>query len=352
MSLRSIPRPATFRHLCAAVLLATAADAAAEPHWGAETAQDRDARWSFSIGATLDLSGTVDETFRAYYHATGQDAKQSLAESYDLKDFGLDPPYRTFGVHFDRQWKWTALRWNLVFLDVSANARAKRDYFIGLGDKVSYQGRRYDHMKIPKGSDFSVDFSGAMTDLLVSFTPVTFELGDGVDLVPSIDLGIALVGGSFELDAGKARGTAVYQNPPVDFVVGGDSSSFIGVGAPMAGIGAELRVGDPGFVQWITRANVGVFAYDGGTKPFTSSSHREKNLDVTFVSAGLDTSVLLPMDERTCLSLGARLQLLTLNGDITSKEHEDAAIVAARERFDKSVDFRMVQASLYLGVSF
>ena len=351
MTNRPMPRPLLAAAFAAALFILPTS-APGETAWGAATAEDRDARWSFSAGALLDLSGTVDETFRAYYRATGQNAKQSLAESYKLKDFGLDPPYRTFGVHFDRQWKWTALRWNFLLLDVSADARAKRNYYIGLGDKVSYKGRRYDHMKIPAGSDFSVDFSGAMTDLLLSLTPFTFELADGVELVPSLDLGIALVGGSFEIDAGPARGTAVYQNPPVDFVVGGDSSSFIGVGAPMAGLGAELRVGDPGYVQWITRANVGVFAYDGGTKPFTSSSHREKNLDVTFLSAALDSSVILPMDERTCLSLGAKLQLLTLDGDITSREHDDAAIIAARERFDKAVDLRMVQASVYLGISF
>ncbi len=337
--------------LCAAVL-AFASDASGEATWGAATPTDRQASWTVSIGSVLDLSGTVDETFRAYYAATGQNSKQALAESYDLKDFGIDPPYRTFGVHFARQWNWLALRWNLLYLDMSADARAKRNYYIGLGDKVSYQGRRYDHMKIPKGSDFSIDFAGGLTDLLLSVTPVTIGLSDGVDLVPSLDVGLVLIGGNYEIDAGPARGTAVYQNPPVDFVVGGDSSSLVGAGAPMIGLGAELRVGDPGYVQWITRANAGFFTYDGGTKPFTSSSHREKNLDVTFITAALDTSVILPMDERTCLSLGARLQYLSLDGDITSREHDDAAIIAARERFDKAIDLRMILASVYAGLTF
>ena len=140
-----------------------------------------------------------------------------------------------------------------------ADAKARRDYYIGLGDDVRYGGRKYDHMKIPSGSSFSVDFRGGLMDGVISFTPVELAFSDTFSVVPSLDLGLAVFGGEWEIDAGEARGTATYQNPPVDFVVGGSSSSLVGAGAPMLGAGLEFRVGRSDWVQWVTRLNAGFF---------------------------------------------------------------------------------------------
>ena len=40
--------------------------------WGHPLPEDRNAKWSLSYGSLLDISGHVDETFRAYYKASGQ----------------------------------------------------------------------------------------------------------------------------------------------------------------------------------------------------------------------------------------------------------------------------------------
>ncbi|MBR1835848.1 MAG: hypothetical protein IJ783_01035, partial [Kiritimatiellae bacterium] len=319
--------------------------------WGVDRAPDRDGHWSVSFGAFLDISGKVDETFRAYYKATGQNSKQALAESYDLGDFGVDPPYGAFGLHYARQWRFFAFRFDVEGFSLSADAHAKRDYYIGLGDDVRYGGRKFDHMKIPAGSAFSADFSGGLLDAVASFTPVEIELSENVRLVPSLDFGLAVFGGEWKVDAGPARGTAVYQNPPVDFVVGGSSSSFVGAGAPFAGASLEIRVGSEDWVQWVTRAGFGLFSYDGSTRQFAGKG-REKDLDLDYLSATLDTCVLLPMTEGTCLSLGARLRYMSIDAEITSKERDAAAIVAARERFDKSADFDALLGEFYVGVTF
>ncbi len=332
----------------AAVFAALVGDASA---WGVTTAPDRDKAWSFSLGQIVDVSGRVDETFRAFYKATGQDWKQSLAESYDLKDFGVDAPYTTFGLHYRRDWRYFAFRWDLSVFSLSADAKARRDYYIGLGDDVRYGGRKYDHMKIPSGSSFSVDFRGGLMDGVISFTPVELAFSDTFSVVPSLDLGLAVFGGEWEIDAGEARGTATYQNPPVDFVVGGSSSSLVGAGAPMLGAGLEFRVGRSDWVQWVTRLNAGFFKYDGSTKFFTGSG-REKDLELDYASVGVETRVELPMTETTCLELGGRLRFMTLDAEIRSKERDTAAIVAARERFDKSADLDLVMAELFVGVSF
>lgn len=341
------------RILLPLLLAATSASAFdVELEWGHPLPEDRDAKWAVSYGSLVDISGHIDETFRAYYKASGQNWKQSLAESYSLKDFGVDGPYSTIGLHYAKQWKFWSFRWDVVRLALDSSANAKRDYYIGVGDDIKYGGKSYDHLKIPKGSRFEVDFDGFLTSGLFAFTPFTLCIDDGLSFTPELDVGLVLVLGEYGVDAGKARGTAVYQNPPVDFVVGGSSDSIVGAGAPMIGLGGELRLGPEDWIQWVFRANLGYFSYSGSTKFFTSSKHRAKDIDLDYFSLAFDASVLLPMTEKTCLELGARLQYLDLSAEIKSKAKDAAAIVAARERFDKSADFDAVSVLFYAGVSF
>lgn len=350
---RSATAAALAAILAAAILMPSPAAAEATWDWGNPVVEDRNTQWELSLGSILSVDGSVDETFRAYYAATGQDHKQSLAESYDLGDFGIDGSYTTWGIHFSHQWKYWDFHWDTIFWSMSSDAKAKRNYYIGVGDEISYRGKKYDHLKIPGGTDFSIDFTGALSEALFSFTPFTFEYDeDYMRLVPSVDLGLALVGGEYEIDAGAPRGTAVYQNPPVDFVIGGKSSSFVGAGAPMIGLGAEFRVGYDDYVQWVSRANLGYFTYSGSTKAFTSSSHREKDLDLDFFSLTLGTEVILPMTARTCFTIGGRIQYIDISAEIKSKEKSAAETAAAHERFDKSADVDILFAQLYIGITF
>ena len=309
--------------------------------------------WRLSAGIVAGIDGKVNETFRAYYTASGQDSKQSLAESYTLDDFGVGAPYTTFGLHYERQWNYGAFRWNTLFLSLSGNSTAKRDYYLGVSDHVSYEGRKYDHMKIPKGRDFSIDFTGILTDVTYGFTPVTFLYHDDyVKFTPSLDIGLVLVGGQYDLDAGHSTGTTVYQNPPVDFVVGGASSSFIGAGAPMIGLSGEVRAELINGWTWISRVGLGYFAYDGSSSPFTSKGHRSKNLDISVLTLTAETGFSIPIDDTSSFSFGGRLQWISIDAEITSKEHDTEAILAARERFDKTADFDLYTLLLYVGYSY
>ena len=340
--------------LLLAGLAASCAFAQAEWDWTSVTPDNRNSQWRLYFGAITSIKGTVDETFRAFYAATGQDYKQALAESYDLGDFNVDGPYTTIGFHYDHAWKYWSFRWDMLFFDISTDATAKRDYYIGVGKDISYGGRDYDHLMIPKGDDFSIELFGTMTDLMFSFTPITFFYGGGEDLrlTPSLDLGLVLFGGQFKIDDGSPRGTTVYQNPPVDFVIGGSSDMFIGGGAPKIGVGATFVKGLDGDPQWVSHVDLGYFSYDGSTKPFTSSGHREKELDVSMISIGAETGFVLPLGDTLALTGGLRLQFLSLEGEIRSKEKDTAKIIAARERFDKSVDFSMTTAMVYLGLTY
>ena len=308
--------------------------------------------WRLSAGAFLAIDGKVDETFRSLYAAVGEDYKQALAESYDLDDFGVDPPYWTVGIAFERQWKMFAFRWDLHYLAFSTDTTAVRDYYVGLfGDKISYNGRKYDHMMIPKGRKFSADFSGALTDLLFSFTPFTLAINERVRLAPFVELGAAFAGGNFKLDAGETTGTTVYQNPPVNFAVGGNSSSFLGIGAPMGGLGAKLEVGDAYATRWFLAGRFDAFTYKGSSKLFTSSSHRDKKLDITFLDISAETGFIRPWRDKEWI-FGVRYQLLDLSGSIKSKASTKEEIIAARERFDKDVDFSTSAVTVFAGLKF
>ena len=334
------------------LLSAAAAPAGDVLSWGRPLPADRDAKWTVSYGTFAGIDGHVHETVRAFYQATGQDEKQALAESYSFSDFGVDGSYPAFGVHYEKQWSLFSFRWDLLWISLDADATARRDYYLGLGDEISYGGHKYDHLMISAGTDFSLAFDGVWTTFGGAFAPFTLEVADAVRVTPELDLGLVLIGGQYDIDAGKPHGTTVYQNPPVDFVIGGSSSSFIGAGAPMVGAGVEVRVGPEDWIQWVTRANLGLFSYSGSTKPFSSSNHREKDFDLDFFSLSVDTSVVLPMDDATCFTVGLRLEYMDLDAEIKSKARDAAEIVAARERFDKSADFSAFSAMVYAGITF
>ena len=313
---------------------------------------NRDGEWRVTLGSLAAVDGSVHETFRAYYAATGQDAKQSLADSYDLSDFGVKAPYGTIGLHYGHQWDYLAFIWNFSYFDLDADATARRDYYIGVGSDIRYGGRDYDHLKIPNGQRFSVDFSGGMMDFTLSITPISFIYDESIKFTPCLDVGLVLVGGQYDIDAGFPRGTAVYQNPPVDFVVGGSSSSWIGAAAPMIGLGGEVRIIYENDVEWVSRGGLGMFAYSGSTKPFTSAGHREKEVDLTVFSLQLESGFVFPVTERSALTLGGRLQYLGIDAEIKSKEKSTADVIAARERFDKSADLDVLMLMLYVGLTY
>ena len=319
---------------------------------GSLASYNRDSEWRGTIGAVASVSGTIKETFRAFYAATGQNSKQSLADSYKLSDFGVETPYYTFGAQYGCQWDYFAFHWNFNVFDISADAKARRNYYLGLGSDISYHGRKYDHLKIPTGQKFSLDFLGGMMDFTFSFTPFSFIYDESIKLTPSLDFGFVLVGGQYEIDAGSPRGTAVYQNPPVDFVVGGSSSSWIGAAAPRIGLGGELRIVYENDVEWVSRGSLGYFSYDGSTKPFTSAGHREKEVELGMLSLLLDSGFVFPLGEDRALTVGGQIQYFSIDAEIKSKERDTASIVAARERFNKSADISMLMVMAYVGITY
>lgn len=320
--------------------------------WGTSASVERDAHWLITGGAILSIKGTVDETFRLLYDVQGTPDKQSRAESYSLSDFSVSGPYPSFGLQAEKAWRFVTFRWSLDLVNVAEDAVARRNYYIGVGKTIPYGGREYDHLMITEGNSFSMDFFGGFSELLWSITPFTLWFDEQVSLTPSLDLGLSLIGGSYTIDAGESIGTTVYQNPPVDFVIGGKSSGFVGVGAPTVGLGLSLRAGPSDGIQWVTDAHVGYFAYDGRTDFLTTADHRRKEADVQLYKLSVQSLVTIPINERNAFTLGLRGQFLNFRGTFSSSEKTPDRVLEARERFDKDVDLRMVNLWLLMGLTF
>ena len=67
---------------------------------------------------------------------------------------------------------------------------------------------------------------------------------------------------------------------------------------------------------------------------------------------GAETGFILPLGDSVYLTGGLRLQFLTLTGEIKTKDKSQAEIIAARERFDKAVDFTITTAMIYVGLTY
>ena len=87
--------------LLATALCAAGAFAQAEWDWTSETPDNRDSQWRFYFGAITSLKGSVDETFRAFYAATGQDYKQALEWFLKAAEAGSSDAMNRIGDMYD-----------------------------------------------------------------------------------------------------------------------------------------------------------------------------------------------------------------------------------------------------------
>ncbi|MGI6496468.1 MAG: hypothetical protein ACOX5G_10365 [Kiritimatiellia bacterium] len=320
--------------------------------WGNVCTEQRDARWSFTYGMVADMNGDVTETTRPYYDAVGRSADNALAERYSLADFDIDSGYSLFGVQFDKHYRFFSFHGSLSLLDLSTSTTAKRHYYLSVYDDIDYGGQTYDHLMIRDGQPFDAEFFGGILGLSFDFTPFTLSFAEWARIAPFVDIGLMGIVGQYEIDAGNPVGTTVYQNPPVDFVVGGHAESLIGIGAPQVGFGGEFTLGWDDGLQWVNRVGFDFFAYDGDTDLLTSSKHRSKRADVTLTTLTWESTVLIPLESLRALSVGLRIQAMEFDGSITSDAKDTKTVIARRERFNKDIAFDMATVLLTAGFTF
>jgi len=100
----------------------------------------------------VKIQGSVEETIRPYYEQIGQDTP---GESYTLSELGLDGKKVTFGIYFEKRWKYLTLGVNGFYYNPDSDTTAIRDYYIGISDEIEYEGKKYEYMMIPEGRHFT-----------------------------------------------------------------------------------------------------------------------------------------------------------------------------------------------------
>ena len=344
MRIRFIPAA-----LAALAVLPPSARAGVE--WGGSFPPGRAQHLRAMGGAVVAFEGMVAETTRKVYDVTGQTWMQDDAESFDTSDFDLDGTYGLFGLSCDAMWSFLGLQLDTAFFQPSTRSTARRDYYIAVGDDVDYQGRSYDHLMIPKGTTFDADLTGNLTELTLRLVPVGFKAGESLRINPSLELGLLFFGGQYDIDAGEPTGVVQYQNPPEDFVVGGHSGGYAGLVAPQWGPGLEVHFGGEDRLGLDVQVHYLFCDYDGSTTFFTSSDHREKNLEFTHRNLRVRGQIEIPL-ERVALNVGVQLQWIDTDGLVSSKSTDPEEILERRERFDKEFSFQLDSVLATIGLTF
>ena len=129
----------------------------------------------FSINLTLGQfnlnSGEVKETRRAYDNNENPSGYEAYLSSYSFDELGLVGSYPTYGISFEKQWKFFTLRVEGSYINADASGVADmhetasnvadkdKGYYISV-DEVSFNGRTYEYMFIPNGQSFNASIDG------------------------------------------------------------------------------------------------------------------------------------------------------------------------------------------------
>ena len=320
--------------------------------FGRQVSSRRNSRLQLSVGQVRQIDFIIEETTRAFYDVTGREDDQERAQIFDGSDFNMEEGYLTLGVKWENARKYFTWKAEASVMNPSTEAEARRNYYISIGREVEYEGKLYDHMFIPEGDEFEVEIIGGTLELRSQITPFTLQPVQNLRIIPWVELGLFTFIGQYILDAGEPRGSKTYQIPPVDFVEGGRSRGFAGMGLPEWGAGGEVRIGnDDGYVVSLSGSYT-VCEYRGGTRFFTSSRHREKRLDLNHRNIRLQANVELPTASGRAWLVGARYQRVNSDALIESTGETVEEIIERRERFDKEIEFDYESLEFLVGFTF
>ncbi len=338
--------------LLMAVVLASRDAGAGMFRAGRELADERDFSLRITAGQISDFQVMVQETSRRLYDVTGEPWKQDRANAFDLNDFNIRDSHSTIGISMEKGWKYFTLQFDASYVKISSTAEARRNYYLSVGRAINYQGAEYDHLKIEEGAPFSLDVNGGTLETRLLLTPFTFHPFNSLQLTPFLETGLFGFVGYYDLDAGETTGVTQYQNPPVNFAVGGHSRGGLGMGIPQYGGGAELRIGQPRGVNLVLQGHYTLCNFRGSSSWLTGSSHREKRADIDHRNTRVRLLLEIPVRYIQTLTVGVQYQQVESEGSITSRATDPEEIIALRERFDKNAEFRMKSVMAFTGISF
>ncbi len=309
-------------------------------------------RMAVTLGSVEKIEGMVQETTRKLYTVRGEDLRQGRADRFDLNDFNMEGPYTSFGIAMERIGRFFSWQFDVSIFQPDTEAIARRDYLIGVGDPIVYEGKEYTNLKILDGETFSADMIAGQGEFRLLCSPFSIQAGDKVRITPWAAAGLFAFIGSYEIDAGEPVGTVVHMVPPEEFVIGGRSEGMVGLALPELGFGGEIRIGTPQTVTFALQGHISTLEFSGSTSYFVSSEHREKNIDLKHENYRVRALVEIPMENGNKWFFGAQMDDITSAAEITVPEGPDEEIIARHEKWDKIATFDLSTIKIFAGFTF
>lgn len=313
--------------------------------------EKRDVQIWGTVGSITEIEGEVQETTRTFYDVSGRSEDQEDRENYSFKDFGMDGGYPTYGLAFENAAKYFTFHFGASFFEPDVSSVAVRNYYIGV-DSIEFEGVEYEYMRIPEGQAFTVDMFAGIFEIRGMFTPFTISAGNVAHFTPYVNFGLFVLASQYDIDAGPATRIYTYLDPPEEFVENGQASgSLVGV-IPEIGLGGEFRFGAADTVNLVLRADYAGFQFSGDSGAFTSSEHREKDVELDHSNVKVSCQIEMPMKSDRCFTLGVEWINVETDASITSKEATDEEVLDRHERFDKDAAFSITAFTARAGLTF
>jgi len=316
---------------------------------GRDLEDGRDFSLRGSVGQISDFNAMVQETTRSLYDVTGSYWKQDDAENYNLNDFNIGDEHNTIGLSLEKAWRFFTFQFDASIVEIESSTVARRNYYIGVGESIEYQGNEYDRMQIPEDTPFDFEIMGGTVDTKLFLSPLTLRFGPGFRVTPLLGIGLFGFVGEYEIDAGPVQGVKIYQDPPKEFAIGGQSSGIVGLGMPEYGGGLEIRMGTPDTANLVIQGHYMVLEYDGGTSFLTSSAHREKNAEIDHINIRGRVYLEIPIKNSRSIMIGVQYQQVESDAFISSTATDPEEILEKQERFDKEVEFGLTAMHALIG---
>ena len=339
--------------LFAALALAAPASRADAIMGGRPVDPDRSFTLQVSVGQLSEIKGEVNETTRQLFELEGRPEASFEAESYSLDELGLTDSDITYGLSVEKMWRYITLRGHLSYMHAEATSVAPRDFFIGV-DKISFQGKSYEYMKIEDGKPFQASLDAAVIGGRMQYTPFTIAPENIISFTPWIHLGLFAIAGTFEVDQGEPERIQIYENPPREYVVGGHGEGDSGIFAPELGAGGEFRIylgegvgGAP--IELSLQGTYAIFEFHGSSDSLGVSSRNEKDLDVNYDMYELRAELYWPISKGVDFVLGGEYRVITADASSKAKAKTLEEAQKNREKFDKDITLEMTFVNGFAG---
>ena len=316
---------------------------------------DRSFTLKISVGQVTEIEGGVTETTRQLYELEGRDPSTFAPESYTFEELGLTESEINFGFSIEKMWRYITLRGDLSYMRAEANATPPRDFYIGV-DEVDFNGKSYEYMKLEEGVPYQAKLDSLLINGRMQYTPFTIAPENILSFTPWVHLGLFAIAGTFEVDQGEAKGIELYENPPREYVVGGNGEGTLVGFAPELGVGGEAKLwlgrNRHGDRELALQGTYGIFQYKGSSEALGIDSRNEKDLDIDYDVLELRALFYLPVSAKLDLVFGAEYRTMTTDAESKEPTKSLEEVLEDREKFDKDIALDLTIVNAFIGLRF